>query len=279
VIAPTPMSPSPRTGNIDARQLSDRILAAAPNGGAASATDRIIAGDPATVITGIATTAMASVDALRAAAAKRCNLVVSYDPAFWSDGDTFDHLEGNRLFALKRDFVRAHNLVILDLHDHWQSGIDTGMAQTLGWERYRTLPGQPAYALPRTTLLALARSLRASLNDRTLRVVGDPALPVARVAASWGNARQLPTIALLNSPADVVVCGYSHEWEAVEYAQDMIATGAKKGLILLGEAKSVDGGMRYCADWLRTVVREVPVEHIPATEPYWNPQHMPKGVA
>jgi hypothetical protein len=255
---------------VAALQLADRILAAATrNGEVMSVADRIVAGDPATPVTGIATVAMASINALRAAAAKGLNFVVSYDPTFWSDGDYLDPVQANRLLPIKQEFIHAHGLVVLDMHDSWLHGIDTGMARTLGWEGYRTTPSQPLYKLPHTSLVGLARSLQATLDDRTLRVVGDPALPVVQVAASWGNARQLPTIALLNGSADVVVCGYSHEWEAVEYAQDMIATGAKKGLILLGEAKSIDGGMAYCADWLRPIAGKLPVEHLPAAEPYW----------
>jgi len=248
-LAAPPARP-PHDGPVTALQLADRILAEAiKDGGAMLAADRIVAGDPTTAVTGIATVAMASIDALRAAVAKRCNLIVSYDPIFWSDDDRLDHLKGNRLFAIKRDFIRAHGLVVLDLHDRWQGGIDTGMARLLGRERYRRSAGHPCYELPHTTLLALATAIRTTLDDRTLRVVGDPAL--------------------LNGAADVVLCGYSHEWEAVEYAQDMIATGAKKGMLLLGEAKSVDGGIRYCATWLSTIVHEVPVEHVPALEPYW----------
>lgn len=272
MVGVTEPAPPPREP-ITALQLADRILAAAPtDGGVMSAIDRIVAGDPTTVVTGIATVTMASIDALRVATTTGCNLVVTYDPTFWSEGDQLNHVAGNRLFAAKREFIRAHGLVVLDLHDRWQNGIDTGMARTLGWETHRQTPGQPLYAVPRTTLLALAQSLHTTLDDRTLRVVGKPALPVARVAAIWGNARQLPTIALLNGPADVVVCGYSREWEAVEYAQDMVAIGAKKGLILLGEAKAIDGGMLYCADWIRTFVGEVPVTHLPSVEPYWSLQ-------
>lgn len=272
MVGVTEPAPPPREP-VTALQLADRILAAAATDGAVmSAIDRIVAGDPTTVVTGIATVAMASIDALQVATTKGCNLIVSYDPTFWSEGDQLNHVAGNRLFAAKREFIRAHGLVVLDLHDRWQNGIDTGMARTLGWEAHRQTPSVALYALPQTTLLALAQSLHAVLDDRTLRVVGDPALPVTRVAASWGNARQLPTIALLNGRADVVVCGYSHEWEAVEYAQDMVASGAKKGLILLGEAKSVDGGMLYCADWIRTFIGEVPVAHLPSVEPYWSLQ-------
>ena len=38
-----------------------------------------------------------------------------------------------------------------------------------------------------------------------MRVVGDPKLVVRNMAASWGNAAQMPAIELLNGPADVVV--------------------------------------------------------------------------
>jgi len=36
---------------------------------------------------------------------------------------------------------------------------------------------------------------------------------------------------------------------------------------------SENGGMRYCAEWLRDFVHEVPVGFIPAPEPFWPPDH------
>jgi hypothetical protein len=47
---------------------------------------------------------------------------------------------------------------------------------------------------------------------------------------------------MTNEPVDVVLVGYTHEWEAVEYVQDMISTGQKKGMILLGESRSEQAG-------------------------------------
>jgi hypothetical protein len=79
----------------------------------------------------------------------------------------------------------------------------------------------------------------------------------------------MPGIALLNGAIDVLVCGYAHEWEVVEYAQDMISAGLKKALVLLGENASVQAGMKFSADWIKTVVTEVPVTFIPLPEPYW----------
>ena len=119
-------------------------------------------------------------------------------------------------------------------------------------------------------LLALAQELGARLNDKTLRVVGDPRLPVAAIATGFGRVYELPGIAQLNGPCDVLVCGYTPEWEVVEYAQDLVSSGAKKALILLGQNASVSAGMKYCADWIKSFVPEVPVEFFATPEPYWN---------
>jgi putative NIF3 family GTP cyclohydrolase 1 type 2 len=145
------------------------------------------------------------------------------------------------------------------------------MSKELGWDSHIVDPANPtSFKLPSTTLLGLAQELSKKLDDRTMRVVGDPQLPVSNVAAKWGNATQMPAIHLLNTPVDVVIVGYTHEWEAVEYAQDIISAGQKKGLILLGESKSEQAGMKYCAEWLKTFITEVPVEFISVSEPYWN---------
>ena len=270
--------PNPHTGPVTALQFIERIQkkTAAPAG--LDTVDYVVAGDPTTAITGIATTTMATLDCLRTAAASGKNLIVTLESTFWSDDDNLNQLEGNAVFKAKRDFIRANNLVCFRLHDHWPekgpNGLSVGMAKGLGWDGYVVDAANPtSFRLPPTTLLGLAQELGTKLNDRTMRIVGDPKLAVANVAAKWGNATQMPAIRLLNGPADVVIVGYTFEWEAVEYAQDMVAAGKKKGLILLGEGKSQQMGMNYCAEWLRTFITEVPVEYVPVVEPYWNPKN------
>jgi putative NIF3 family GTP cyclohydrolase 1 type 2 len=254
-----------------ALQFIKRIVDKTGAPGRPQTVDHVSAGDPTRTVTGIAVMAMATLDGLKAAAAARHNLVITYDPAFWSGNDDLDHLENDPLFVEERDLIRAHDMVVFNLHDHWRDrmpdGIAAGMAQALGWQADNT----NLFRHPPTTLLALAQELGAKLDDKTLRVVGDPKLAVAAVAASFGNTAQMPGIALLNGPAEVVICGYAHEWETVEYAQDMIAAGLKKGLILLGENASVAAGMKYCADWIAGFIPEVPVQFFPAPEPYWTP--------
>jgi len=96
-------------------------------------------------------------------------------------------------------------------------------------------------------------------------------MTVKRAIASWGYASQFPGITLLARPdVDVLIAGETREWELVEYAQDMIAAGRKKALILLGHVVSEQAGMKYCAEWLGTFIHEVPVEFIAADEPFWS---------
>ena len=261
------------SGPITALQFISRILdkTGAPNRD--KTIDHVAAGDPTTAVTGIATMALASMEGLKRAAAAGRNLILSYDPPFWSGNDDLDRIEGNSLFLEKRDFIRAHNLVCFNLHDHWRDrapdGVAVGMAKALGWTQYQA--DNPALLhLPPIRLEALARDLQARLDDPTIRVVGDPKLEVRSVGAMWGTANQMPAIKLLNSPVDVVITGYAREWEAVEYVQDMIATGQKKGLILLGEAASVDWGMKYCAEWISSFITEVPIEFIGSGKAYWS---------
>jgi hypothetical protein len=70
---------------------------------------------------------------------------------------------------------------------------------------------------------------------------------------------------------DVIVAGEVREWESVEYARDTVFAGEKKALILVGRVVSEEPGMSLCADWLKTVVTEVPIRHIAAGDPYWRP--------
>jgi putative NIF3 family GTP cyclohydrolase 1 type 2 len=110
------------------------------------------------------------------------------------------------------------------------------------------------------------------LAARSIRVVGDPALPVKRVAASWGYTSLMPGAPTFARPdVDVLIVGEAREWELVEYAQDAIRSGQKKALIVLGHVLSEQAGMKYCAEWLHGFVPEVPVEFVAAAEPFWSP--------
>ena len=106
--------------DITALQLITRIVdkTSAPN--RPQTVDHVSAGDPTRTVSGIAVMAMATLDGLKAAAAARRNLVITYDPAFWSGNDDLDHLENDPLFLEKRDLIRAHDMVVFNLHDQFE---------------------------------------------------------------------------------------------------------------------------------------------------------------
>ena len=45
----------------------------------------------------------------------------------------------------------------------------------------------------------------------------------------------------------------------------------KKALIVLGHVVSEQAGMKYCAEWLKGFISEVPIEFIAVAEPFWRP--------
>ena len=47
--------------------------------------------------------------------------------------------------------------------------------------------------------------------------------------------------------------------------------GLKKGFISIGRVVNGTPGMQVFADWLKTIVSEVPIRFISAGDPYWRP--------
>ena len=242
--------------------------------------DTFKAGNPDVEVKGIAVTMMATLDVLQRAAAAGQNLIITHEPTFYNHLDKPDELEqkeNDPVLAAKRAFTQEHNLVIWRFHDHWhrmkRDGIEAGMAHALDWEKFQDAANQYLFSIPETDLEHLAVDLKTRLKIRVMRVVGDPKLKVSTVAlvpGSSGFAKE--TRALEISGVQVLVTGESREWETVEYAADAVTEGKPKALIILGHIPSEQAGMEECARWLKTFVGEVPVEFVPAREPFWTPK-------
>jgi putative NIF3 family GTP cyclohydrolase 1 type 2 len=261
---------------LTAGQVIDRIKANVGIPWRAQTVDNIIAGNAETPVKGIATTMMATLDVVRRAAASGKNMVITHESTFFSHQDRIDQLLQDPTYQFKLDFLNKHEMVVFHFHDHWHGrrpdGIATGMIRELGWEKNADPQNPRMFTFPGTPLARFAKDIETKLKIRTMRVVGDPKLPVKRVLASWGNVSQMPGIPFFARPnVDVLVIGETHEWELVEYAQDTIASGKKKALIVLGHVVSEQAGMKYCAEWLRGFIKEVPIEFIAAEEPFWHP--------
>jgi hypothetical protein len=121
------------------------------------------------------------------------------------------------------------------------------------------------------TLDTLARQLKKNLGTRGgIRAVGDRTMTVRRIGLLPGYTTIQASIAMLPA-VDVIVAGEVQEWESATYAQDVAFAGVKKGFISIGRVVNEAPGMQVCADWLKTIVPEVPVRFISAGDPYWRP--------
>jgi len=158
-------------------------------------------------------------------------------------------------------------------------GIAVGMVKQLGWEKHVDDVRNPKrLTFPAIPLAKLAQEIEAKLKARTMRVVGDPGLPIHKVQTSWGYCGRLAGIKMISEPdVDLLVCGETREWELVEFVRDASAQGKRKALILVGHVLSEQGGMVHCADWLKGFIPEVPVGFVPTLEPFWNPGHPVKA--
>src|ERR1700730_1462377 len=108
-------------GELTARQVIERIQSHVGVPWRAETVDTFKAGDPATRVTGVATTMMATYDVLVRAAAQGLNLIITHEPTFYSHLDQTAELEkeNDAVWADKERFIKEHHLVIWRFHDHW----------------------------------------------------------------------------------------------------------------------------------------------------------------
>jgi putative NIF3 family GTP cyclohydrolase 1 type 2 len=263
---------------LTAGQVIDRIKANVGVPWREQTVDNIIAGTADLPVKGIATTMMATFDVLKRASAAGRNMVITHEPTFYSHQDSVEKLNNDETYLAKMDFINKNGMVVFHFHDHWHArrpdGINAGMVRELGWEKNANPDNPRRYKFDGIPLARFAQDIERKLKASTMRVVGDPKLPVTNVAVAWGYFSPSPAMNALTRPdVDVLIVGETREWELVEYVQDQIAAGKKKALIVIGHVASEQAGMRLCAEWLKGFVTEVPIEFVPAGEPFWTPRN------
>ncbi len=255
--------------------------------------DGILFGSPDATVTGIVTSWTPTLDLLRKAVDSGKNVIIcreapSYSrgeraPLFWRNGPApaKELLDNDPVWRAKQEFISKNNLVIIRLSDNWDArktdGQLRGLARALDWDKFHLGHANPPYdprnvyfRLPATSLNSLAAGIKKKLNIQGLRVIGKPESKIAKIALTHGLLLVADAERILREPdVDVIVTGDAVEWEAVPYFQDLVAAGKAKGLVLLGDEASEEPGSGEIAEWLKSFVVEVPIEWIPAGDPFW----------
>ena len=270
---------------LTARQIVDQIHQHLGVAAPSPTVDTFKAGNPDTVVTGIAVTMMATFDVLQRAAAEGDNFVITHEPTFYNHLDSTAALEKQEdaVLATKQKFISEHGLVVWRFHDGWHAhhpdGILLGMTRALNWSSYQIAGQQNLFVRPALTVNALALEVKQKLGIRMLRVVGEPSLAVTRIAFLPGAAGSARQIQLLERPdVEALLIGEAPEWETIEYVADAVSQGKHKALLILGHIPSEQAGMEECAAWLRSFINQIPVHMVKAEEPFWAPSRTQTSV-
>ena len=266
------------TATLTAGEIIDRVKA---NLGApwrdATYRDTFKFGGPDTKVTGIATTAFASLDVIQRAVKAGLNMIVPHEVTWWNDRDDTTIVQDDAVYKEKVEFMRKHDVVVFRMHDHMHvqrpDFTYVGSARTLGLDsKDETAPNSHRYVIRETTLGALAADFQKRLGAKALRVVGDPNAKVRRMQLGVGYATPM----ISQADVDVIVSGEQQEadggFDSPAYVVDAMTLGIAKGWIMLGHTYRKN---RACSKWAAGSSRslpEIPVELVKAEEPFWAPR-------
>lgn len=243
--------------------------------------DTFKAGNPDDVVTGIATCMFVNVETLRKAVANKCNLIIAHEPVFYNHLDKTDFLANDPVYQKKNEYIKQHGLIIFRFHDHIHQtvpdGIYMGMVEKLGWKANQMDKSMFYFKFDEQTVGAFAKKLQDQLKGSQLRIVGDPKMHFTNVALSVGAPGSQSHLNFLNSNnTELLVAGEGQEWETYQYVLDASMMGMKKAAIFTGHIPSEEAGMEYCAKWLKTFIKDLPVIYIENGPAYQSVQNITK---
>ncbi|MFP3905080.1 MAG: Nif3-like dinuclear metal center hexameric protein, partial [Armatimonadota bacterium] len=229
-------------------------------------------GDPASEVTGVVVTWMATVEAIDRAVEEGCNLIISHEAltypyAFRGNLEQSLHWRSNqaRLSPLaKHDITvfRAHGLLdayaILD-----DFALELGLPEPAFEDNFVRL-----YEIPPTPVRTLAKRAAEIAGEAVIRVTGDMDRTAERVGLPWGGLALSLNAAFIESllalEPDVLIGG-----ESDEYAMFMMMD-CDVPFIEAGHAGSENPGLRATAEDIAAEYPEIKVIFHELNRP-WRP--------
>lgn len=231
--------------------------------------DRIIVGNPETIVRGIAVAWMPTWDALREAHAKGCNVFVAHEPTFFThyDLDGFDaefrQLPTTALKAVtktrdeKQRWIEENEIVVIRCHDVLDSmagGVVDSLAKALGFFAADYVTTAPHYRVvrivPRVTAAELAQRLAnafAALGQPGVAFYGDPTRVVSSLGLGTGYGCAPWQFIELGAEMCVTIDDRIKTWTEAEWADD-----AGYPMIVIHHGTSEEWGVRQ----LREIIAE-----------------------
>ena len=272
VVPAVPFAARVHSTTLTVQQVIDRIVAKIPGGALSQTVDSIKSGNPDQVVTGIVTTMFATIDVIRKCVSLGSNFIIAHEPTFYNHLDETTFLRDDEVYRYKAGLLREHGIAVWRFHDylhrHRPDGVFMGLLQQLGWEQYHA-ESSPVITLPETRLDEIVRYAKNRLGAHAIKVVGEPGQICRKVAIMPGASGGRSHLAVMKGEKpDLLMCGEVNEWETAEYVRDARAMGVKTSLMVLGHVMSEEPGMEWVVPWLKPVVGDIKVTHIPSGDPY-----------
>lgn len=230
--------------------------------------DRILYGDPDRECTGIVCTCFASIDVIRQAGEKGCNLIVAHESLFWNHGDRTDWLTDNTAFQEKKRLMDEYGICVWRFHDRihggipadgmYRDGIFYGLASMLGWKQFESA-GNPAFpqqfTIPEISVSEMAKFLTERFHLKGVRFIGNPECMIKNVYVPlhiMGRPSDNEIITKMN--AENINCLLTMEmvdFTVCEYVRDAAMAGEEKCIFSIGHFNLEEIGMEYYASCLR----------------------------
>ena len=251
--------------------------------------DRLIAGSMDQEVTRIGSTFMATVDVIRRAAEAGVDMIITHEPTWFNGPDESEWAEDDPVYLAKKKLIEESGIAIWRFHDHMhmgrEDGIYRGFDLETGWWEYRMPPDREhpvfkgihfdgCYQIPPTTLKGLAEFLQKTFSMPDMRYIGNPDMPVERVALLPGGGslglgvEVMPMQLMKQRNLDVIICGDLTEWTLPAYVRDASQLGMNKGIVVLGHERSEEPGMKFLGRWTASFLPEIPVLFLDAEEPF-----------
>lgn len=253
-------------------EIMDLFISEVKGGPFEKTVDTLKAGNRDIIVSGIVTSMFATIQVIKQAIDKQANFIIAHEPTFYNHLDETDWLKNDDVYNYKAKLLAEKNMAVWRNHDYvhtfFPDGVQTGLVEKLGWEKYYHPESRNVYQIPETTVGELARYFKKQLGIPTLRFEGDlkqSCKKVLLMPGAAGGRRQIEMIA--KEQPDVVLCGEVSEWETPEYIRDARSSGKKISLIILGHADSEEPGSAFMLKWLQQKVPGLKVFHISSSNP------------
>jgi len=234
--------------------------------------DTLKSGTSDQMVTGIVSTMFATLPVIEEAHNRGANFIITHEPTYYNHADSIHFVENNQVLKQKMAVLEKYKMVVWRFHDYCHTlkpdAISYGFAQKMGWEDSFSA-NQRILNIPSLSLKELIQQLKAQLNIKHLRFIGDIQASCSKIGLIPGAAGGQGHISLLETDKpDVLIVGECPEWETVEYLRDSRFFGNKVSLIILGHGLSEAVGMEYFADWLKPKLPDMKISYIPFQDPF-----------